>query len=241
MNLPGGDSATPKPAQYFGRKVWGAYVAGSTFHVWTHAEVLELRRYGVEGVMPIVVPPQNEAWWDLNSGYAVLEELVRQAKAWGVPKGAPLCLDIEQHQADAMPAKQDVAHAWAVASRAHGYRTWTYSGRDYLLSDMYGFRWLADWTGDPAIPQGFNACQYIDRPGDGIDLDSFEYGRDYMTPERGVVILQEPSIKSHSEPAVSLQRPDTGVNVPVLPGGEAPPDTASAPSPPATSLGGSKS
>jgi len=78
--LPGADSASPKPAQYFGRKVWGVYVAGSTFHVWTHAEVAELARYGVEGVMPIVVPSQTEKWWELNAGYAAMEALVREAK-----------------------------------------------------------------------------------------------------------------------------------------------------------------
>lgn len=241
--FPGGDSASPKPAQYFGHKVWGVYVAGATFHIWTHAEVAELARYGVEGVMPIVVPPQNEAWWELNAGYAVLEQLVREAKAWGVPAGSPLCLDIEQHQSDAMPAKQDVAHAWAVASRAHGYRTWTYSGGSYLANDHYGFRWIADWPNptptNPQVPKGFNAWQYATSTSRGIDLDVFEAGRDYMTPHLGVVVLEAPGVKAHiSEPVVSLTTAtdSTGANVPVTDaGGEVPPDTASSASPPATS------
>ena len=246
--LPGADSASPKPAQYFRRKVWGVYVAGATFHVWTHQEVAELARYGVEGVMPIVVPPQDEAWWELNSGYATMEQLVREAKAWGVPAGAPLCLDIEQHQADQMRAKSDVAHAWAVATRAHGYRTWTYSGGSYLANDHYGFRWLADWPtptpSNPQIPRGFNAWQYATVTKDGIDLDVFEAGRDYMTPHRGVVVLQAPSSKAHiSEPVASSRAPSDGTEgtdpVTTQAGGAAPPDTVTAPPP--VILEGSKS
>jgi hypothetical protein len=244
--LAGGDSATPKPAQYFGRKVWGVYVAGDTFRVWTKQEVAELARYGVEGVMPIVVPPQNEAWWELNAGYAVLEHLVREAKAWGVPAGSPLCLDVEQHQADAMPAKQDVAHAWAVATRAHGYRTWTYSGRDYLLSDHYGFLWLAEWPEptltDPQLSKPYNAWQYATRPGDGIDLDIFEAGRDYMTPNLDVVVLEAPGVKSHSEQVASSSegQPDSAEGH-LSPGSAAPATEAGGasdtPTPPANLLG----
>jgi hypothetical protein len=204
MSLPGGDSATPKPPEYAGNKVWGVYVAGATFHIWTHAEVAELSRHGVEGVMPIIVPPQDRAWWlEGESGYPVLESLVREANAWGVPKGAPLCLDIEEHQFEQMPNPGAVCHAWAIASRGHGYRTWTYGSRTFLLNDHYGFRWVAEWDNDPTIPQGFNAHQYADRPGDGIDLDTFEAGRDYMTPDRRVILLEVPSVKSHSEPAAS--------------------------------------
>lgn len=223
MTLPGGDSASPKPAQYFPRKVWGVYVAGATFHVWTHAEISMLARYRVEGVMPIVVPPQNEAWWELNSGYASMEQLVREAKAWGVPKGAPLCLDIEQHQADQMPAKSDVAHAWAVATRSHGYRTWTYSGLSYLLADHYGFRWVADWNNDPRIPQGFNAHQWASDDARGIDYDSFEAERDYMTPNLGVAVL-------HSDPAASSRLADGTVGTdPVTASGGGSSDTSATP------------
>ena len=204
MPLAGADSATPKPTEYSGRKIWGVYVAGDTFHVWTREEVDELRRYGVEGVMPIVVPPQDKEWWlEGVGGYPTLDELVREAKRWGVPKGAPLCLDIEQHQSDRMANKTDVAHAWAVASRGHGFRTWTYSGRDYLASDPYGFKWLADWDDDPTIPQGFNAHQYASDDAKGIDHDVFEAGRDYMEPGRAVVIVDEPSEKSHAASSAS--------------------------------------
>ena len=214
VSLAGGDSASPKVPSYAGRKVWGVYVAGSTFRVWTHAEVAELGQHGVEGVMPIVVPPQDSKWWEEGEyGYPVLEALVREAKAWGVPKGAPLCLDVEQHQADQMVNLAEIAHAWAIASRGHGYRTWTYSGLSYLNMDHYGFRWVADWPtptpSNPEIPKGFNAWQYATDTSHGIDLDVFEAGRDYMTPDLKVVVLQAPNIKEHiSETAASSQPPD---------------------------------
>ena len=186
-----------------------------------------------------------------------MEALVREAKAWGVPKGSPLCLDIEQHQADQMPAKSDVAHAWATATRAHGYRTWTYSGLSYLANDHYGFRWVADWPNptpsNPQLPQGFNAWQYATVTKDGIDLAIFEAGRDYMTPHLGVAVLYSPSIKEHiselvtsskgapSDSAAGGAPSQAPVQPPVLAGGAAPPDTALSTAPPATSLGGSKS
>jgi hypothetical protein len=218
MTLLGGDSASPKPTQYQGHKIWGVYVAGATFHIWSHAEVAELSRYGIEGVMPIVVPPQNEAWWMDNYGYATLESLVRQAKAWGVPELSPLCLDIEQHQADQMADPGNIAHAWAVATRAHKYRTWTYSGRSYLANDRYGFKWLAEWPeptpSHPQLPQGFNAWQYATRPAEGIDLDIFEGGRDYMTPHREVFVLPR------SEAASSASDSTEGTDPVTVPAGE---------------------
>ena len=39
MTLPGGDSATPKPSRYFGKKIWGVYVAGHPFRIWTTRSV----------------------------------------------------------------------------------------------------------------------------------------------------------------------------------------------------------
>jgi hypothetical protein len=191
--LKGADSATPKIDRITDQKVWGVYVAGATFHVWTHGEVASLAQHGVEGVIPIVLPPQNENWWELNEGYAVLEELVREALAWGVPAGSPLCLDIEQHQASAMGAKaSNVAHAWAVATRSHGLRTWTYSGHEYLAYDMWGVRWLAEWPNviptNPQLPVGFAGWQYHGTD-NGIDHDIFEAGRDYLSPELQPVVI----------------------------------------------------
>lgn len=201
-SLPGGDSATPKKAEYLGKRVWGVYVAGDTFHVWTKWEVAQLVKFGITGVMPIVVPPQNEDWWMENYGYATLEALVREAKAWGVPPESPLCLDIEQGQAEKMSDPGNIAHAWAVATRQHNYRTWTYSGKTYLANDRYGFKWLADWPEvaptNPEVPQGYNAWQYATDTAKGIDLDVFQAGRDYMTPDLKVVVLEAPAIKEHA-------------------------------------------
>jgi hypothetical protein len=210
----GGDSATPKPAQYQGKKVWGVYVAGDTFRVWTKAEVEELSQHGIEGVMPIVVPPQNQDWWLDNGGYATLEQLVREAKAWGVPEESPLCLDIEEHQFEAMgPHVVKMVQMWAQASRAHKYRTWTYGSLTCLRNDLYGFKWVAAWPDptptNPEIPAGFNAWQYATRPAEGIDLDIFEAGRDYMTPDRKVVVLEAPSVKSHSESSSNVATADS--------------------------------
>lgn len=195
--LTGGDSATPKPTQ--GRKIWGVYVAGDTFHVWTKEEVAALAKSGVQGVMPIVVPPQNESWWLENAGYATTEALVREAKAWGVPKGAPLCLDLEEGQTARMANIVDVFHGWAVATRTHGYRTWTYGGRTALAQDHYGFRWLAEWPDvtptNPQLPVGFNGWQYATVTAEGIDLDIFQTNRDYMTPGLKVKVLREKSLR----------------------------------------------
>ena len=249
MTLPGADSASPKPPSYAGRKVWGVYVAGATFHVWTHAEVEELAKFGVEGVMPIVVPPQDREWWlEGEYGYPVLEQLVREAKSWGVPKGAPLCLDVEEFQSAKIVNANEVCHAWAIASRGHGFRTWTYGAKEFLQNDRYGFRWLAEWpevTPEfPMIPAGFNAWQYATDTAHGIDLDVFQAGRDYMTPDRRVVVLHEPSSKSHiSEPVASSsgdqpgsaeRTPSPGTAAPATVAGGERADTLS--SPPADSL-----
>jgi hypothetical protein len=219
--LPGADSATPKPAQYFRRKVWGVYVAGDTFHVWTHAEVAELARYGVEGVIPIVVPPQNERWWDDNYGYATLEALVREAKAWGLPEGSPICLDVEEGQSSQMAAPADVLHAWQVAVAVHHFRGWTYGSQAFLLNDHWGLRWMADWPEptpvDPQLPQGFAGWQYASRDALGIDLDIFEGGRDYLSPHLEVVTLPSPVPVIPTGPStvagVSSAPPGAGVSL----------------------------
>lgn len=201
IDLPGGDSATPKLTQYEGKKVWGVYVAGDTFHVWTRGEVNQLHHYGIEGVIPIVVPPQNEEWWVENHGYAVLEALVREAKAWGIPKGSPLCLDVEEHQSSAMNYPSDVCHAWRIACGAHGMRSWTYGSKSFLVSDHYSHRWLAEWPiptpVHPQLPPGFAGWQYHGED-HGIDHDIFQAGRTYLSPHLELVTLpaQEAAVTS---------------------------------------------
>lgn len=237
--LPGGDSATPKPTQYQGKRVWGVYVAGATPHVWTKAEVAALGLHGVEGVMPIVVPPQGVKWWEVNHGYAVLEQLVREAIAWGVPAGSPLCLDVEEYQGAQMPAPADVCHAWAVATRTHKLRTWTYGGQSFLANDHWGFRWLAQWpnaTPHPLVlPAGFNAWQYHGND-NGIDHDIFEGGRDYLSPHLRVVVLPTPPVPHPAGPINSpsravLTRPSAAPELPgvVSPSSATPPMTGSPP------------
>ena len=233
MTLPGGDSASPKVPSYSGKKVWAVYVAGATFHVWTHEEVAELAKHGIEGVLPIVVPPQDREWWlEGEYGYPVLESLVREAKAWGVPKGAPLCLDVEESQSSKINAAGDVCHAWAVASRGHGYRTWIYGAKSFLQNDRYGFRWLAEWPDvlptNPQIPQGFNAWQYATDTARGIDLDTFEAGRDYMTPDRRVVILNSVAASSGVPTETGELAPVSAAGTDLAPAGGGATDTSTA-------------
>lgn len=183
----GADSAVPKPRDGF--TIWGVYVAGDTFHVWTHEEV---RAQKVEAVLPIVVPPQKEKWWELNAGYAVLEQLVRDAVEWGIPEGSPLCLDIEEGQAAQIPSTPDVSRAWAIACNVHKLIPWCYSPRKFL--DPYCNRWLAEWPDvrpeNPQVPEGFRGWQYAGNV-DGIDLDVFRANEIFLSPELKVVKVEE--------------------------------------------------
>ncbi len=197
--LPGGDSAFPHPARYTGKTIWGVYVAGDAYNVWTPDEARALAAGGVEGFLPIVVPPQDEPWWETNFGYAVLEKLVRDAMEWGVPEGAPICLDVEEAQFEKMSSPLDVCHAWAVATRIHNMKPWTYGSRAFLANDLWGFKWLAEWPTslpDPLeLSDGFTAWQY--RGDDnGIDLDIFQEGHDFVTPDFAVKAIWAPAAEA---------------------------------------------
>lgn len=208
--LLGGDSATPKPDKYEGHKIWGVYVGGHPFQIWTREDVAQLASHGVEGVMPIVVPPQDDAWWELNHGYALLHSLVREAKTWGVPEGAPLCLDIEEAQAEKIGAfANDVAHAWAVACQVDKFRPWVYGSKTFLSFDHYSNRWLAEWpeeTPERVLPEGFQGWQYKGND-DGIDLDIFEEGRVFMSPDLKLVKPTTAAIKAKVEESSSPVEP----------------------------------
>lgn len=185
--LLGGDSATPKPSEYHGKQVWGVYVAGATFHVWTKEEVAALKDGGVEGVLPIVVPPQNEDWWLQNSGYAVLEALVREAIAWGIPEGSPLCVDIEEGQSSRFgTGAADIARAWAVACRTHKLIPWAYGSGSFLDHDLWSNKWLAEWPNEvpaePIVPEGYRGWQYAGNT-NGIDLDVFRANEIFLSPD----------------------------------------------------------
>ena len=141
----------------------------------------------------------------MNHGYPVLEQLVREARAWGLPEGSPICLDVEEGQSSKMAAPADVLHAWSVATSVHKMRNWTYGSKSFLLNDHYGLRWLADWTNpvNPQLPHGFQAWQYHGQD-NGIDHDIFEGGRDYMSPQFRVVTLGTPKAHDVAAPDATV-------------------------------------
>jgi hypothetical protein len=142
-------------------------------------------QHGIQGVLPIVVPSQTTDWWLDNAGYAELELLVRQALAWGIPKGSPLCLDIEEHQSEKMNNAVDVARAWAIACEQRGLRPWAYGSASFLDKDIYNNRWLAEWPNvtpvDPDPPKGYRAWQYKGND-NGIDHDVFLANEIFLSP-----------------------------------------------------------
>jgi len=196
--LTGADSAVPQPDLYRGHDVWGVYIAGDTPHLWTHPEVAELGIHGVRGFLPIVVPPQKESWWVENEGYGTLEELVREAVAWGLPHGSPLILDVEEAQA--VKTGSGTCHCWAVACLAHGYIPWLYGPAIFLARDHWCRHWLAKWFGEagedhePPVTLGgfFEGWQYAGNvEGGRIDRDIFAAGHTYavLTPELKVEVI----------------------------------------------------
>jgi hypothetical protein len=185
--LLGADSATPKPTHYAGKNVWGVYIAGATFHIWSKADLYELAWRGVAGVIPIVVPSQTEKWWQTNYGYTELEALARAAVEWGVPEGAPLCLDVEEFQSAQFGAgATNIARAWAIACHAHKLIPWAYGSAAYLEKDLWGNRWLAEWPdvtpANPRPPAGYRGWQYKGND-DGIDLDVFFAGETFLSTD----------------------------------------------------------
>lgn len=206
--LKGGDSAEPQPSQYAGHDIWCWYVAGATPHVWTKEEVAELAAHGIKGTLPIVVPPQDEKWWENNDGYPVLEAFVREALAWGIPNGSPLVLDVEEGQAVQIHGS-NTQHAWAVACRTHGLVPWTYSDAVFLLADQWANRWLAHWPEpaptDPQMPAEMSGWQYAS--GELSDSSIFESDRDYLTPDLRVVNLGAAAEGVPSAPATPEPSP----------------------------------
>ena len=214
MSLSGADSALPQPSRYEGKKIWGVYVAGEAFHLWTKLEVAQLAGFGIEGVLPIVVPPQKEEWWLTNFGYATLEQLVREAVVWGLPEGSPLCLDVEEGQAARMNGAADVARSWAVACNTHDLIPWAYSSAPFLALDRFNNKWLAHWPtptpAHPEVPEGFRGWQYAGNV-EGIDLDVFRPGETFLSPHLKVVTIDaEGSSHLVVEPATQSAEHVTG-------------------------------
>jgi hypothetical protein len=134
----------------------------------------------------------------------VLEELAREAKAWGVTD--LLCLDVEENVAEAMGIqRQKVATAWTVACKAHGFEPWTYGGVTWHADTVgKGRRWLASWVGGTpsGIPPGYDAWQYAGNvEGGRIDLDLFATDRTYMS-----TVIPEPQPKE--PPVADLTTPE---------------------------------
>lgn len=188
--LRGADSAVPQPEFYPGHDVWGVYVAGDTFHVWSKAEVAALGAGGVRGILPIVVPDQKANWWGENDGYGTLEALVRAAVAWGLPEGSPLVLDVEEGQAVHVGVMS--CHAWAIACGVHHYLPWLYSSSSFLSRDTWCHHWLAHWyeaagtdhVAPDSLPANTLGWQYAgDVEGGRIDRDIFASGHTFLTPE----------------------------------------------------------
>lgn len=216
--LIGADSAVPQPDLYRGHTIWGVYVAGDTPHVWTQAEIAALGLGGVRGVLPIVVPPQDHAWWAENEGYGTLEALVRDAVAWGLPKGAPLALDVEEAQA--VRIGPDTGRCWAIACVAHGYRPWLYGPAGFLDRDHWCHHWLAKWYGDAGedheapveIPPHHLGWQYAgDVEGGRIDRDVFAPGHTFLTPELKVEVImnEQEAAEGTPVPGPEQQQPES--------------------------------
>ena len=218
--LKGADSAVPQPGLYPSHDVWGVYIAGATPHAWTHAEVAALRSGGVRGVLPIVVPSQKEEWWLENEGYGVLEGLVREAVAWGLPHGAPLVLDVEEAQS--VKIGSGTCHCWAIACLAHGYIPWLYGPAGFLARDHWCHHWLASWVvasgvdHDPPekLLANYLGWQYAGNvEGGRIDRDIFAARHTYLTPERTIVTEQymNPAEAAFGTPVPVPEAPTSGL------------------------------
>lgn len=211
MPLVGADSATPHPNLYAGHDVWGVYVAGSTPHIWTPAEVKDLAAHGVRGAMPIVVPSQEEPWWATDQGAEALVRLVAFARAWGLHVGSPLCLDIEEATAEHIAAThglaKEVESRWANACATYGYHPWTYGGKiwhEAVGDPSSALKWLAEWPNvrpaNPPLPPDYHAWQYASGP--DIDLDVFEPGRTYLSTSDLQPITLEANVRDRETGAV---------------------------------------
>lgn len=208
--LKGADSEIPQPGDVAGEDVWGVYLAGDIGHVWSKEDIANLGRSGVKAVLPIVIPPGGKgadgAWWFVeDEGAQTIVRLVAEARAWGLPGGAPLCFDLEQNIVEAilavdpsLPAK--IEARIGAACSAYGYHGWTYGGKtwhDAVGAAHVCHRWLAEWPAveptDPQLPAGFGAWQYVGNADGGrIDRDIFAGGLEYLGADLVPFIVGQP-------------------------------------------------
>jgi hypothetical protein len=234
--LKGADSEIPQPGAEAGEDVWGIYLAGDVGHVWTKEELANLGRVGVRATIPIVIPagakPADGAWWFVeDEGAQMIVRLVAEARAWGLPGGAPLVFDLEENVVEAilavdpsLPAK--IEARINAACNAYGYDAWTYGGKawhDAVGSGAKCHRWLAEWPTevptDPLLPAGFDAWQFAGNVDGGlIDRDIFAGGLKYLGADLVVAVIGEPE----QAPAAPLeeQAPES-VNASTSPAAEA--------------------
>ena len=228
--LQGADSEIPQTSLVAGHEIWGVYIAGEVGHVYTAAELQELGRLGVKGVLPIVVPLQSKSedgswWWATDEGAAEIVLLVAKARAWGLQGGSPVCFDIEEGTAEAMIAVDPslpgkVEARMAAAASAYGYEAWTYGGHAWhdAIKEPKAKRWLADWPlpsggESPApteLPAGFDGLQYAGNVNEGrIDLDIFAGGLKYLGLDGVPGVIGEPEQAPAAETGPDEQAPES--------------------------------
>jgi hypothetical protein len=178
-----GDAVRDTEAPSFWARAWGVYVGGAAVYVWSRAEVAALHPAGVAGAFPIVVPPQTWPW--IVPEQEVMVDLVREAEAWGVPRGAPLIIDLEQWQAERMGSQlPSVLDLFGGVARAAAFEPVAYGGLEVAAAagSVGVGRFLARWArpaGSPApprpkLPPGLFGWQYagnVPDPHGAVDLD----------------------------------------------------------------------
>jgi len=163
-------------------------VLGFYPNTWTREQVAAC---GARGCLPIVVPAAG-AFWD-DEYFA--SDLVKDAVAWGVPPGSPLCIDIEEGWAEQMTSGEAkaVVQVWHDTCHAAGLHPWIYSGETLFIYTITTTcnRWLASWPdvvpARPTVPPGYSGWQYASG-GAGPDRDVFMPGV-YMRPDASGVVL----------------------------------------------------
>ena len=146
-------------------------------------------------MLPIVVPPQDETWWQ---GIDFARPLVTGAPEWGIPIGSPLCIDVEENQAEQMTAAEVKVwvRLWFDTCHKAGYHPWIYSGATLFANTITTIcnRWIAQWPAvlptHPTVPAGYSGWQYHGDPNglSGPDLDVFMPGV-YMRPDASGTVL----------------------------------------------------
>jgi len=178
-----GDAVRDTEAPSFWPRAWGVYVGGAAVHVWTRAEAAGLHPAGIEAAFPIVVPPQTWPW--IVPEDEVMVDLVREAEAWGVARGGPLIIDLEQWQAERMGSQlPSVLDLFGGVARAAGFTPVAYGGASVVAAagSVGVGRFLARWARAagsppperPELPAGLFGWQYagnVPDPFGAIDLD----------------------------------------------------------------------